>query len=89
MNLSNTYLSCIEISNDEIIEKGTIMDDSKRENYNVRDVIYTDARFEGLKNYLLSGQAVLSAPMREPIQPIPQDRRDMLLKILQENSSKK
>lgn len=58
------------------------MIENKRENYKIKEVIDTDERFSGLRDYLSSGKAVLSAPTGRPIKPIPEDKLASLLTIL-------
>lgn len=53
------------------------MTENKNENYKIKEVIYKDERFSGLRDYLSSGKAVLSAP-----KTIPEDKLASLLTIL-------
>lgn len=58
------------------------MTENKNENYKIKEVIDKDERFSGLRDYLSSGKAVLSAPTGRPIKPIPEDKLANLLTIL-------
>ena len=65
------------------------MTENKNENYKIKEVIDKDERFSGLRDYLSSGKAVLSAPTGRPIKPIPEDKLASLLTILNNEISDK